>query len=146
MAETVSQEPKVAAQESPKYYITDATNELDISGGTWDAENGIYRLDKDASGITTEFRLKKYPTTSFYAVSEFKYMDIKNPKTGEMIKTKVAWNKKTKQWDPKPATESMREAFVNYKTLPFKGSTKTEVVNGVPKITLHIEKTKWYER
>lgn len=139
-------EVKVKPVESSPYLLTEVTKKLDITGGTWDEPNGVYRLDKDEQGITTEFKLKKYITTKFYAVSEFKFKDLPDPKTGEVVKTRITWNKKTQEWQPKPALESARDAFVHYKTLPFKGSVSTELTNGVPKFTLHIEKTKWFER
>lgn len=78
----------------------DTTKE--VTGGTWDAKRNVYSVTDSATGVTTEYRIKKNPTveTGLSAKIGF-FKEVPDEKTGTTRKVEVSFNDKKASWEPK---------------------------------------------
>lgn len=88
------------------------TATTEINGGKWDAAKNTYFVTDAASGVTTEYKLKKnaYLQTGLGATAH-SYKELPDPSTGGTKKVEVTFDAKTESWVKKSALAKAKDAM-----------------------------------
>jgi hypothetical protein len=80
------------------FFHEDVKARTEISGGSWDAKNNKYTVTDDASGVRTEYSLRKNADVDTgYSVKMRSYKDLPDA-TGTLKPVEVTFDKKKDKW------------------------------------------------